>query len=94
MAKSSNKFKIIQTKKFVKSYRKLSSKDKDLTDKLMDILRTGEVLPPKYCDHQLKGTLQNLRECHIRGDLVFLYEKDGEILTLVAINVGTHSQIF
>ncbi len=94
MAKSNNKFKIVQTKNFVKSYKKLSAKDKDLTDELLDLLREGNVLPAKYFDHQLKGNLQNLRECHIRGDLLFVYEKDGNVLVITAINVGTHNQVF
>lgn len=72
----------------------MSEKDKNLTDIVLDLLRQNDVLPAKYCDHQLKGTLQDFRECHIRGDLLLLYRKKQQILTITAINVGSHNQIF
>lgn len=88
------KFNLIQTKEFIKSFKKLKQKDKDKVKTLLKLLENGEVLPAKYCDHQLKGTLQDFRECHIRGDLLLLYRKKQQILTITAINVGSHNQIF
>lgn len=52
------KFKVVESKQFIKAYKKLSEKDKNLTDIVLDLLRQNDVLPAKYCDHQLKGTLQ------------------------------------
>ncbi len=88
------KFNLIQTKEFIKSFKNLKPKDKEKVRILLKLLENGEVLPPKYCDHQLKGDLKEFRECHIRGDLLLLYRKKQEILTITAINVGSHNQIF
>ena len=88
------KFKLIQTKEFIKSFKKLLQKDKDKVKTLLKLLENDEELPAKYCDHQLKGELQEFRECHIRGDLLLLYRKRQQILTITAINVGSHNQIF
>ena len=88
------KFKLIQTKECIKSFKKLLQKDKDKVKTLLKLLENDEELPAKYCDHQLKGELQEFRECHIRGDLLLLYRKRQQILTITAINVGSHNQIF
>lgn len=88
------KFKVVESKQFIKAYKKLSEKDKNLTDFVLDLLRENENLPEKYRDHQLKGELREFRECHIRGDLLLLYRKRQQILTITAINVGSHNQIF
>jgi mRNA interferase YafQ len=33
-----------------------------------------EPLPPALCDHKLVGRLSHLRECHIRPNLLLIYE--------------------
>lgn len=49
-------------------------------------------LPAKYCDHALKGKLTGTRDCHVKPDLVLLYEKpDSNTLFLSALN--THSEL-
>lgn len=54
-------------------------------------LSTGVPLPAKYLDHELKGKLKGTRDCHIKNDLVLLYELvDDNILCL---RLGTHSQL-
>ncbi len=88
------KFKLIQTKEFIKGFKNLLPNDKDKVKTLLKLLENGEELPSKYCDHQLKGNLQDFRECHIRGNLLLLYRKRQQILTITAINVGSHNQIF
>lgn len=48
-------------------------------------------LPAKYADHALTGNLKDLRDCHIKPDLVLLYAKDNDTLTLVRL--GSHSEL-
>ena len=62
------KYNINLTKSFIKDYKKLQAKDKDLTDMLIDTLAKGEKLEPKHKDHALSGNLQGFRECHIKPD--------------------------
>ena len=82
------------TKSFIKDYKKLQTKDKDLTDALIDKLATGQPLEPKHKDHALNGNLQGFRECHIKPDLLLIYELCDDILQLNALRVGSHSKLF
>lgn len=87
-------YKLKTTKKFDTAYKKLSPKDKDLTDKVISILLSGEKLDAKYKDHKLKGEYINLRDCHIKPDLVLIYEILEDILILNAFRLGSHSDLF
>lgn len=41
---------------------------------VMGMLIDGVSLPPKYKDHPLQGPWKHLRDCHIEGDWILLYE--------------------
>ena len=88
------KYNINYAKSFVKDYKKLQIKEKDLIDALIDKLANGETLEPKHNDHALSGNLQGTRECHIKPDLLLIYEKLDDILQLNALRVGSHSKLF
>ncbi|WP_304418120.1 type II toxin-antitoxin system YafQ family toxin, partial [uncultured Helicobacter sp.] len=45
-------------------------------------------------DHALKGEYIGFRECHIKPDLLLIYQKDKHILILTCIDVGSHSKLF
>ena len=55
-------------------------------------LQTCEILDERLNDHSLKGDFKGFRECHIFGDLVVIYKRDKEILTLYKI--GRHQDLF
>lgn len=55
-------------------------------------LQTCEVLDERLNDHSLKGDFKGFRECHIFGDLVVIYKRDKDILTLYRI--GRHQDLF
>lgn len=61
---------------------------------LVEMLAKGERLPEKYKDHELKGSMVGIRECHIRGDVLLLYEANNKYLLLDILDIGTHSQLF
>lgn len=50
-------------------------------------------LPKKYCDHALSGQSKDVRDCHVKPDLVLLYFKNGEDY-LQLIRIGSHSELF
>jgi mRNA interferase YafQ len=54
-------------------------------------LVTDELLPEKYCDHQLTGNWKDHRDCHIKPDLVLIYRKYENELQLVRL--GSHSEL-
>lgn len=55
-------------------------------------LQICEILDERLNDHSLKGDFKGFRECHIFGDLVVIYKRDKEILTLYRI--GRHQDLF
>lgn len=52
----------------------------------------GIELPAKYRNHQLKGNFSGVWECHVKPDLLLLYQIHGDVLKL--IRLGTHAEIF
>lgn len=64
------KYKIIYSKNFKTSFKKLTAQQKDLTINLLEKLAKDETLDKKYKDRELKGKLKNFRDCHIMPDLV------------------------
>jgi len=90
-------YKVRGTKKYKKSFKKLLNAGlvkREEVEKIINVLKQGLKLDAKYRDHQLKGKFSQCRECHVRGDLLLVYEKDEEELILVFVNIGTHSQLF
>lgn len=82
-----------QFKKDLKLAAKRGYKIELLTD-VIKKLANGEVLDPKYKDHQLSGNFGFYRECHIQPDWLLIYEIDGEQPILLLSRTGTHSDLF
>ena len=61
---------------------------------VLDILLSGEELPVQYKDHQLKGVMQDFRECHIEPDWLLIYKKEDKEFILYATATGTHADLF
>lgn len=55
-------------------------------------LMNGTDLPEKHQDHPLTGNWSGFRECHIKPDLLLIYEKGEQSIQLVRL--GTHSELF
>ena len=59
---------------------------------VLQSLTDDQPLEPRYCDHALTGEWKDHRDCHIKPDLVLIYQKpDAEILRLARI--GSHSEL-
>jgi mRNA interferase YafQ len=92
---SEYKYSIVESALFKKT-RKLAEKrglDMALLHEPIRILAKGEPLPPKYRDHQLKGRLKHLRECHIQGDWLLVYRIFESKLILSLHGTGTHADL-
>ncbi len=93
-------YRVFYTKDFRKSFKKLQKSGEfsiGIQKKMelaVNTLASGKSLPKIYHDHKLKGNFAGQRECHIKGDLVFVYQIKKEVLVLVVINIGTHAQMF
>ena len=59
---------------------------------IIELLIADVDLPVRCFDHPLVGLWKDFRDCHIKPDLVLIYEKPNpEILRLVRL--GTHSDL-
>lgn len=88
------KYEIRVLKEYKKNYKKLTLKEKDLVDEIVYRLSNNETLEKKYKDHKLKGEFKELRECHVKPDLLLIYQKQDDKLILTCINIGSHSELF
>ena len=66
-----------------------------LANVLADLM-TDEPLPPNRRDHNLAGRWTGSRECHVRPDLLLVYEKykNEEENVLFLVRLGSHSELF
>lgn len=88
------KYEIRVLKEYKKNYKRLTLKEKDLVDEIVYRLSNNETLERKYKDHKLKGEFKELRECHVKPDLLLIYQKQDDKLILTCINIGSHSELF
>ena len=86
--------KIDFAKSFKKSYKKLNKKDKELFAEVSLKLANNEILEPKYQDHALKGEYVGFRECHLKPNLLLIYQKQEDRLILYCLDIGSHSELF
>lgn len=90
-------YEIKLSKNFRKSYKRVSSSKQfpiDDFNNIFSFLELGSGLPEKCHDHALKGDFFGLRECHISGDCLLLYEIDHTNKHVRFVNIGNHANLF
>ena len=87
-------YSLFRTSSFKKQYKKLSASDKEPLKTVVVLLANNEEFHEKYKDHKVTGNFKDLRECHVKPDLLLIYKKDKEILELTLIQVGNHNSLF
>lgn len=90
-------YEIVYTKSFKRSLKKLvHSASIELSDmqKVIDILISKGNLPTQFRDHALRGNYAGCRECHIRADLLLIYEIDNNLKLITLVEIGSHSELF
>ncbi len=85
---------ISQTSQFKKDIKKQIKRGKSLNKikGVINLLVSGESLPPKFKDHPLIGDWKNRRDCHIEPDWILIYMISNEELRLE--RTGSHSDLF
>lgn len=85
--------KLTTTRKFLKHYKKrVSEKNDEIFKYVVEKLLKGEKLERKFKDHQLSGQLIEFRECHLKSDLLLIYQVFEDEIRL--IDIGSHAQLF
>jgi mRNA interferase YafQ len=65
----------------------------DLLVEVLALLLADLNLPGKYQDHKLTGEWEGSRECHVKPNLLLIYEKPDED-TLKLVRLGSHAELF
>ena len=87
----------VQSTKFRRSLKKVSQYrnfDADALEVVIDLLRTNKPLEVRHFDHTLKGEYAGIRECHVKNDLLLLYQKKETVLISLLVDIGTHASVF
>ena len=88
------KRKIELANRFKKHFKKLNTQEQEIFREVVNKLANDENLEPKYRDHALKGEYIGFRECHLKPDLLLIYQKQDDVLILYCLDIGSHSELF
>ena len=88
---------IERTRRFKRDYKRESRglHRADLDERLTAIVQTlasDEALEPRHHDHALSGPWNDFRDCHVRPDLVLIYQKPNP-KTLRLVRIGSHAEL-
>ena len=88
---------IERTSAFKRDYRRESrGRHGNYLDELLTLVVTDLandiLLDPHHHDHALSGPWADFRDCHLRPDLILIYEKDGPNL-LRLVRLGSHAEL-
>jgi len=85
---------VSQTSQFKKDIKKQTKRGKDLEKikTVIEILISGQALPPRYRDHSLTGPWKGRRDCHVEPDWILIYQVSPDELRLE--RTGTYSDLF
>ena len=87
---------VARSKLFDKDYALIikQGKDIELVNNLILALSDGSPLDQRYRNHKLLGKYQECYECHVKPDLLLIYQIDLEDQILYLVRVGSHSRLF
>ena len=86
--------KLKRHKQFVKDLKtaKLTDEQFQKLVRYLNLLLEGKSLPPEAKNHPLKGEYKGFWEFHLGGDMLVIYHKGEDAITLTRI--GTHARLF
>ena len=85
---------LLTTSRFEKDLKRANKRGKEL-DKLwtvIDVLLSGQVLPPRFRPHRLSGQWSECWECHVEPDWLLIWGFRDDALVLV--RTGSHADLF
>ncbi|HEY8781518.1 MAG TPA: type II toxin-antitoxin system YafQ family toxin [Mucilaginibacter sp.] len=92
-------FEIVTSTKFLKDLKllkKRSAKDFELLQQIVTILaeKGHKGLHKNNRPHKLGGNYKGYWECHIKPDLLLIWDENEQINLLELVRTGTHSDLF
>lgn len=85
-----------KTSRFKKDFKRLARNAAFCAEfaSVLRLLVDDMPLPSKYSDHALCNNWDGCRDCHIRPDVVLIYEKTDDGIELLLMRIGSHSELF
>ncbi|MBR4196431.1 MAG: type II toxin-antitoxin system YafQ family toxin [Synergistaceae bacterium] len=73
------KYTVRTSKRYRRELKTVLSRGKDDSklEEVIDILASGDTLPPRYEDNPLHGNFEGMRECHITPNWILFTELTG-----------------
>jgi mRNA interferase YafQ len=92
-------FEIVASTKFLKDLKllkKRSAKDLLTLQELITVLaeKGHDGLDKKHKPHKLSGYYKGYWECHVKSDLLLIWDENEQINLLELVRTGTHSDLF
>jgi len=87
---------VVPTTSFKRDLKKYKHK-KDIIKELYDVislLSNEKSLDPSKKDHGLVGNYVNYRECHVKNDVLLIYQVEKKTNSLYLARFGSHSELF
>ena len=70
----------------------MAKKDDKIFEHVLGKIVKNDPLDKNFKDHRLIGKLKDFRECHLKNNLLLIYQTlDNEIRL---VDIGTHAQLF
>ena len=87
---------VTRSSKFKKDYKlaKKQQKNLSLLRDVIEKLASKQLLPDKFRDHKLSGTLKEYRELHLEPDWLVIYQIDDKENELKLARLGSHSELY
>ena len=79
-------------KRDFKREKKKNPQLETLLSPILSALAADAPLEPRYHDHALTGDWKDYRDCHVKPDLVLIYQKPEEKILLL-VRLGSHSEL-
>jgi mRNA interferase YafQ len=85
-----------RTSQFKKDVKLAGKRGKDLAKLkvVLNLLISGQTLPPQCLDHPLRGNFMGSRDCHIEPDWLLIYTLTDNHTHVRFERTGTHSDLF
>jgi mRNA interferase YafQ len=92
-------YQIVTSSKFLKDLKllkKRSEKDFHLLQQLINVLAENghKGLGKNHKPHKLSGNYKGYWECHVKPDLLLIWDENEQINLLELVRTGTHSDLF
>jgi len=89
-------YQVVTSKRFPKDLKRCAKRGLNMRlifEAVHQLEMTG-TLPMQYRPHKLTADKRGLWECHIQPDWLMIWEQNDEMLTLLFLQTGTHSDLF